>query len=32
MLRYRNLWGKSFGTIGYSGDDDLAKRAVVWNY
>ena len=31
VLRYRNLWGKSFGTIGYSGaaTNDLS---AVWNY
>jgi hypothetical protein len=26
------LWGKSFGTIGYSGDAAHTNRAAVWNY
>jgi hypothetical protein len=26
------LWGKSFGTIGYSGDAAHTERAAVWNY
>ena len=32
VLRYRNGWGKSFGTIGYSGDSTHTSRAAVWNY
>lgn len=29
---FRNGWGKSFGTIGYSGDADNQKMSDVWNY
>jgi len=30
ILRYRNGWGKSFGTIGYDGSTD--QMGDVWNY
>jgi hypothetical protein len=32
ILTFRNGWGKSFGTIGYSGDANRLKMADVWNY
>jgi hypothetical protein len=31
VLRFRNGWGKSFGTIGYSGAA-VNDSSVVWNY
>ena len=32
VITYRNLWGKSFGTIGYSGDSSALLMSAVWNY
>jgi len=32
VFKYRNGWGKSFGTIGYSGDANSLKMSDVWNY
>jgi hypothetical protein len=32
VLRYRDQWGKSFGTIGYSGDSNKNALSAVWNY
>lgn len=29
---FRNGWGKSFGTIGYSGDSNKLALGQVWNY
>lgn len=29
---FRNGWGKSFGTIGYSGDTNKLALGQVWNY
>lgn len=32
ILAYRNGWGKSFGTIGYSGDAKMLDKSTVWYY
>jgi hypothetical protein len=32
ILTYRAGWGKSFGTIGYSGDANKAGLSAVWKY
>jgi hypothetical protein len=32
ILTYRANWGKSFGTIGYSGDANKAGLSAVWKY
>jgi len=32
ILKYREGWGKSFGTLGYSGDADKEAISQVWNY
>jgi len=32
ILTYRNGFGKSFGTIGYSGDSNKLAKSVTWNY
>jgi hypothetical protein len=32
ILTYRNGFGKSFGTIGYSGDTNNTAVSSVWNY
>jgi len=32
VFTYRKGWGKSFGTIGYSGDADKLKMGDVWHY
>jgi len=32
IITYREGWGKSFGTIGYSGDAAKETMSQVWNY
>jgi len=32
VMTYRNGWGKSFGTIGYSGDANKTNKSVAWWY
>jgi len=32
LLTFRSGWGKSFGTIGYSGDANKETMSQVWNY
>jgi hypothetical protein len=32
VFKFRNGWGKSFGTLGYSGDANSLNMSDVWNY
>jgi hypothetical protein len=32
VIKYRSGWGKSFGTIGYSGDTSKTAKSAVWYY
>jgi hypothetical protein len=32
IIKYRSGWGKSFGTIGYSGTSTSTAKSAVWHY